>query len=595
MSDLNLGILGNCIIAALVDTEARIVWGCLPRLDGDPVFCALLDNGPDPERGGYWSLTLPNGRTREQAYLPNTAVLRTVIGDAEGNAIEILDFAPRHKQYGRMYRPPMLVRCVRPLSGRPRIVTHLLPRFQNGELRPNITRGSNHARYVGPTQTLRLTTDAPLSYVLEHVPFLLDRPMHFVLGPDEILNADVAETAGGLLTRTRDYWRDWARSLTIPFEWQDEVIRAAVTLKLCAYEETGAVVAALTTSIPEAAHSQRNWDYRFCWLRDAYFVIQAMNRLGVTTTMEAYIGYIMDIVGDVETQGLGPLFAITRSADLSERIAPALAGYRGMGPVRIGNEAWLQVQNDVYGSVVLAATHVFFDRRLELADRHGLFEQLERIGSRAVQVWDQPDAGLWELRTREHVHTFSAVMCWAACDRLAKIAGVIGRRERSAYWRERADAMHARICAEAWNEPGGYFASCFGGEDLDASLLLLNELDFLAAEDPRFAATVDAIGTNLRSGDFLYRYQIPDDFGRPETAFTVCAFWYVEALTALGRRDEARDLFGKLLARRNPLGLLSEDLDWHSGEQWGNFPQTYSMVGLINCAMRLSIGWEEAF
>jgi len=186
-------------------------------------------------------------------------------------------------------------------------------------------------------------------------------------------------------------------------------------------------------------------------------------------------------------------------------------------------------------------------------------------------------------------------MCWAACDRLAKIAGVIGRRERSAYWRERADAMHARICAEAWHEPGGYFASCFGGGDLDASLLLLNELDFLTADDPRFAATVDAIGTSLRSGDFLYRYQIPDDFGRPETAFTVCAFWYVEALTALGRRDEARDLFGKLLARRNPLGLLSEDLDWHTGDQWGNFPQTYSMVGLINCAMRLSIGWEEAF
>lgn len=597
MNNLDIGVIGNCNIAALIDSQATIVWGCFPRLDGDAVFHALLNGGPDTSepQDGRFSIELVDQLHAEQDYLPNSAILRTTLYDHHGGVAEIIDFAPRFALYERIYRPPLIVRRIRPVQGRPRLLVRLRPSFENGGLKPEITRGSNHLRYVSPAQTLRLTTNAPISYIIEERPFVLDRPIDMLLGSDESLQAGVESTARDLFERTLDHWRSWVRSLSIPFEWQEPVIRAAITLKLCNFEETGAIVAALTTSVPEAPETERNWDYRFCWLRDAYFVIHALNRLGVTRTMEDYLRFINDIVEEATEGELRPVYGITRDTSIDEVTIPHLSGYRGFGPVRIGNQAHIQVQNDVYGSVVMASTHAFFDQRLTRPVDCTLFEQLERLGTRAIAVFDKPDAGPWELRTIASIHTFSAVMCWAACDRLAKIARHIGSTDRATYWRREADRLHAIICDHAWNPELGSFASSFGGKEMDATLLLLHEVDFLAADDPRFAATVDAVARSLRVGDFLLRYAGEDDFGRPKTAFVICVFWYIDALAALGRRQEARDLFETVLARRNPLGLLSEDIDHRSGELWGNFPQTYSMVGLINCAMRLSRHWEEAF
>jgi GH15 family glucan-1,4-alpha-glucosidase len=266
-----------------------------------------------------------------------------------------------------------------------------------------------------------------------------------------------------------------------------------------------------------------------------------------------------------------------------------------MGPVRIGNAAYTQQQNDVYGSGVLSATHVFFDERLERPGNEALFQRLEALGETARRVYDQPDAGLWELRGAARVHTFSAVMCWVACDRLARIATRLKLTERASHWRAQAEAIRRVIDARAWNAKLGSFTASFGGEDIDASLLLLNELDYLRADDPRFAATVAVVERNLKKGDFVFRYNQADDFGEPRNAFVVCTFWYIDALAALGRREEARALFETLLSCRNHLGLLSEDIDPQTRELWGNFPQTYSMVGLINSAVRLSKGWDEAF
>ncbi|CAA7620757.1 glycoside hydrolase family 15 protein [Magnetospirillum sp. SS-4] len=597
MNTLELGAIGNCTIAALIDARATIVWACFPRLDGDAAFSALLNDhvGGDGGRDGAFSLELADQLHADQAYLPNSAILRTTLYDRHGGVVEITDFAPRFAQHERMFRPPMIVRRITPTQGRPRLLARLRPRFENGSLTPEVTRGSNHIRYVSPGQTLRLTTNAPVSYIIEERPFVLDRPIEMLLGSDESLQSGIEATARDLFERTLDHWRSWVRALSIPFEWQDAVIRAAITLKLCNFEETGAIVAALTTSIPEAPETERNWDYRFCWLRDAYFVIHALNRLGVTRTMEDYLRFINDIVEDTTESELRPVYGITRDASIDERVVPHLSGYRGFGPVRVGNQAHLQVQNDVYGSVVLASTHAFFDRRLTHPGNAAMFEQLEHLGNRAVAVFDKPDAGPWELRTIASVHTFSAVMCWAACDRLAKIARHIGMADRAVHWRREADRLHAAICEQAWNAELGSFVSTFGGREMDATLLLLHEVDFLETGDPRFAATVDAVAASLRMGDVLFRYAAEDDFGRPKTAFVICVFWYIDALATLGRHGEARDLFETVLARRNPLGLLSEDIDPRSGELWGNFPQTYSMVGLINCAMRLSANWEEAF
>lgn len=597
MTHLNLGVIGNCNLAMLIDDAAHIVWGCFPRLDGEPVFNALL-GGKKPYRpeysanGGYFVIELANQICSEQFYFPNSAILCTRLYDEDGSAVEVVDFSPRYSQYDRIFRPPVIVRRLFPLKGKPRVRVRLRPQFGWGCDIPRITLGSNHMRFVTDNLALRLTTNAPLSYIAEETPFVLNSPVSLILGSDENLMAGIEETARVFYEKTLDHWRNWVRSLSIPFDWQEAVIRAAITLKLCNYEETGAIVAALTTSIPEAPSTGRNWDYRLCWLRDAYFVVHALNRLGATRTMEEYLGFITNIVSE---SGLQPVYGITRVADLAEKIAPSLPGYRDMGPVRIGNQAYEQVQNDVYGSVILAATHVFFDKRLVSSGNNQLFERLEILGQRAILFFDKPDAGLWELRGKYLVHTFSGLMCWAACDRLSKIAGLLGLKKRETFWRVEADRLHSEIVKHCWNEDRKSFVSAWDGNELDASLLLLHELDFLTVDDPRFALTVDAVGKELKKGDLLLRYAVEDDFGLPETAFTICTFWYIDALASLGRKEDALAIFESILKRRNPLGLLSEDIHPETGELWGNFPQAYSMVGLINAAMRLSRSWEEAF
>ncbi|WP_133500476.1 glycoside hydrolase family 15 protein [Cognatilysobacter terrigena] len=589
MSTLSLGLVGNGSIGALIDPQGRVVWGCVPAFDGDPTFCALLSPRID---GGDFAIELDGGVSSEQHYVDNTAVLRTVLRDGRGGAVEILDFAPRWKQYDRFYRPVMLIRTVRPLSGEPRIRVRLRPLADYGARVPERTWGSNHVRFVLSDFTLRLNTDAPVRMVREEIPFLLDRELNFILGPDETFTRAIDDFTHEAYERTVDYWREWVRALSIPLEWQDAVIRSAITLKLCQYDETGAIIAAMTTSIPEAAHTQRNWDYRYCWLRDAAFVVRALNRLGATRTMEEYLRYVSNLIP--EDGHLQPLYGIGLERELHESEVEALAGYRGMGPVRRGNLAWVQPQHDVYGSVVLASTQMFLDRRLNLPTGSAHFARLERLGERAFSLFDQPDAGLWEFRGRVEVHTYSAVMCWAACDRLARIANALHIDDRARFWRERADRMHARISELAFDPHRGHFVEGTHSGRMDAVLLLLADLGFVRADDPRFAATVDAVGRELRQGDGMLRYIAPDDFGVPETSFTICTFWYIDALASVGRADEARELFERVLARRNPLGLLSEDLSLEGGELWGNFPQTYSHVGLINAAMRLSRPWEDA-
>ncbi|GAB5469789.1 MAG: glycoside hydrolase family 15 protein [Rhodospirillales bacterium] len=586
---LDLGVIGNLAISALIDRQGRIVWCCLPRVDGDPVFNSLLTPKRD---GGHFTIVLENQVASEQAYEPNTAILRTVLRDGDGGAIEIVDFAPRFLTRGRSFRPLMLVRRVRPLSGSPRIAVQLRPLFDWGTQAPVLTHGSNHVRYVDNDKTLRLTCDVPIDYVLKETAFLLERPVNLVLGPDETLDRGVGEIAREFEEKTADYWRTWTRRLALPLEWQDAVIRAAITLKLCVVEDTGAIVAALTTSISEAADSGRNWDYRYCWLRDAFFVVRALNSLAEVATMEEYLVYLTDIVQDAKGDILQPVFGVGREKALTEELVEGLAGYRGMGPVRRGNQAHEHHQHDVYGNVVLAASQAFFDRRLLRPPGLSDFERLETMGEQAFRVHDQPDAGLWELRTRARVHTSSTLLCWAACDRLAKVAEQLGLAERADFWKTRATTIRATILERCWSETRQAFVESFDGEDLDASVLLMAEVGFLPADDPRFRATLRAVEAELGIGHHMRRYKAPDDFGAPETAFNVCTFWRIDALARCGRQEEAREIFEAMLAARNHLGLLSEDVDPKTGELWGNFPQTYSMVGIINGAVRLSKSWE---
>jgi GH15 family glucan-1,4-alpha-glucosidase len=490
--DLDLYPIGNCQVSALIDSAGRFVWGCVPRVDGDPLFSALVNTRED-DAAGFWAIDLEGGSTVTAEYRRNTPVLVTRHIDEAGNGIEVIDFCPRFRRHNRQYRPVAFVRLVRPLSGSPRIKVQLRPtRGWDGAV-AETTYGTHHIRYLLQQQVMRLTTDGPVEMIMAERAFRLEREMVFFLGPDESFNGDVGVVVRQMLSDTTDEWQDWVRGLATPPEWQEAVIRSAIALKLCQHEETGAIVAALTTSIPEHAGSQRNWDYRYCWIRDAYYTVQALNRLGALDVLESYLAYLRNIVDESRGGHIQPLYGVLGEARLEEGFADALAGYRGMGPVRVGNQAYEQIQHDAYGQIVLCNVQAFFDQRLFRMAGHEDFEALERVGERAWLSYDKPDAGLWELRTRQSVHTYSSAMCWAACDRLANAAHALGREDRRVFWQDRADTIHAAITRSAWREETDRLSATFSGDDLDASLIQLLDLRFLPPDDPRFLSTLSAV------------------------------------------------------------------------------------------------------
>jgi GH15 family glucan-1,4-alpha-glucosidase len=595
MGNLDLGLIGNCSISALVDKEARIVWCCLPRFDGDPVFHQLLGSVSGDPSDGAMSVELVGFKASEQVYLPNTAILKTVL-HGESGSIEVTDFIPRFYTRNRPFRPQTLIRRIEVKDGRPRIRIIVRPRFRYGECCPSITSGSNHIRYCGPDTTLRVTTDAPIDYILKETAFNLAEPINIVLGPDETLTNSPLGIAREFEEQTHLYWLNWSLRLALQPEWQDAVIRAAITLKLCSYEPTGAIVAAMTTSIPEAPGTARNWDYRYCWVRDAYFVIRALTSLSAGRTLENYYRWIMNIVASTNGH-IQPVYGIALEEALLESTADHLPGFQSGGPVdnrpvRVGNQAYEHFQHDTYGNLILGSAQAFLDKRLSIRAGGDDFARLEHVGEQAFKLHNVPDAGIWELRSRARVHTSSSVMCWAACDRLAKIACYVGKTERAAFWRQRAELIRAKVLSEAWSDKRKAFVESFGGEHLDASVLLMGEVGFLDGQDPRFISTLTQLEQVLGRGPFMMRYEAADDFGVPETAFNICAFWRLDALARAGKKDQAREIFQSLLNARNHLGLMSEDTDPVSGAAWGNFPQTYSMVGIINGATRLSKTWE---
>jgi GH15 family glucan-1,4-alpha-glucosidase len=589
MAQLDLSPIGNCAVASLVDTKGVHRWFCFPRLDADPVFNALV-NGDDPQTG-FMDIVVENLATIHQAYIRNTAVLETIYETKAGETLRVLDFAPRFLLFERNFRPPSLVRRIEPVTGQPRIKVRIRPTFDYGKTKPRTSFGSNHIRFIGDERVLRVTSDLGPTFIQDEAAFLVDKPVNLFVGTDESLSQNPDSLAKHFLHETINYWLDWSRKLAIPFEWQKAVIRAAITLKLCSYEETGAIVAALTTSIPEAPNTARNWDYRYCWLRDAYFTVNALNQLGVTRTMEHFVRFMVNTVLGEKAE-LNPLYPIVTSTDLDEVQADALAGFRGMGPVRVGNAAATQKQTDVYGSVILSAAQLFWDERVDFAGGLDLYKRLKPVGHEAVKVALDPDSGVWEFRGRNRVHTYSVAMCWAAAHRMGLIAQRVGEDKDAAEWKAKAAKLRDAILEKGITKEG-WISGAFGEDIVDASTLLLPQLGLLPAKDERFLKTLAIIEKRLLRNGFLLRYDEPDDFGLPETSFLICTFWYIDSLGAVGRVDEARALYENLLSHRNAAGLLSEDLHPHTGELWGNFPQAYSLVGLILSAYRLSRTWEQ--
>lgn len=591
-ANLDLGIIGNGTIAAIIDPKGAYQWMCLPRFDGEPVIDTLLGGSSS------FSVELENLAKATQHYNRNTATLITTLTDTHGAVIEITDFAPRFTRRNRRFRPMNIVRRIRPVSGTARIRIRAEFSSNWGEALAQQVRGVSHISYKTKDNQFRLSTNAPIDYIVDRTSFRLESDIALILGPDETIAESLLDLAREWDERTGHYWRDWSRSLAVPYEWQEAVIRAAISLKLCVYEETGGIIAALTTSIPEHEGSERNWDYRYCWLRDSYFVVTALNRLASMSTLEHYVRWVRNITAasaaDETKDGfIQPVFGIGLEETLTEHIVETLPGYRGHGPVRRGNQAHEHVQHDVYGQVVLSAAQAFFDTRLLSVPTCDDFHDLEAVGDKAYAVHNTPDAGIWEFRGLEHVHTSSAIMCWAACDRLSRIACHLDMPNRETHWQSRAEEIKQTILDNAFNEELNAFTAAYGGKDLDASVLLMAEIGFIDPMDERYIGTVDAIDKTLREGNFVFRYKMKDDFGTPETSFTACTFWFIDALWRIGRKEDARKMFNAVLENRNHLGLMSEDLNTETKEMWGNFPQTYSLVGIINSASLLSENWSN--
>jgi len=583
---VNFGIIGNCGYSALIE-EGRVIWLCWPRFDSSFVFGELLD----PSKGGAFAVESIEPKETRHEYLENTNVLRTVLESAHGS-FEVLDFAPRFRLFERFYKPTMLVRILRPLSGEPLVRVRCEPTGNYGRERLGSWLASNHIQFQGLPWPLRLTTDIPLTYVAESRPFLLSKPHYLVLTCGEPLESPLEETSLRFLERTVDYWRQWVKSIRITKEFQREVIRSALVLKLHQYEDTGAIIASTTTSLPEFPGSGRNWDYRYCWLRDAYFALHAFERLGHFGEMERFLAYLRNIC---ETHGddLQPLYGINGDTQLTEQVLGHLHGYRGERPVRIGNQAHEHLQNDVYGEMILAVSRMLLDVRFASSEGftgaqplvHRLLKQIER------RV-EEPDAGPWELRNSKHLHTFTLLMHWAGARRAAEVGQVVG--DSDLVERARTTAARARklIMERCWNAELGALTQRAGAAHLDAATLLALHFGFLDPRSPEASSHVDAIRKGLQTDGLLRRYNAEDDFGPQQAAFTVCSFWLAEALAIIGRLDEARELFARILPLGNPLGLFSEDIISATGQLAGNFPQTYSHVGLLNTAFRLSEPWD---
>jgi GH15 family glucan-1,4-alpha-glucosidase len=575
------GLIGNCSYLSYIDTHANVVWQCLPRFDSSFIFGGLLD----PQKGGRFSVSPQSGEeASSQFYLENTNILSTQFHTPEGD-FEVIDFAPRFFRYDRHFKPLMLIRKIRRLSGNPRVLVECEPRGDYGDRKPDVSFASNHIRFQGLEDAVRLNTNIPLTYIAHKMPFLLSETKYMVFTWGEPFEEALEDTCENYQQKTEQYWRQWVQRCTIPDIYQKEVIRSALILKLHQYEDTGAIIAAGTTSLPEAPNSTRNWDYRYFWPRDSYYTLDALRSIGHFEELDRYSHYVQNIAS-AAPHGLQPLYTITGETQPLERELD-LCGYLNNQPVRVGNAAFLQVQNDVYGQVILSLFPLYIDNRIIASKRLGSRELAGTILSHIEKRIEAPDAGLWEFRNMQNRHCYTYLFHWAGASASVKIGKFLGDKElvRRSLAVQTAATEGIEAC---YNSKLKAYCSYVGGSTLDASLFQLVTMGYLPSNSQRSLDHIAAMEEGLRAkGGLFYRYRHADDFGLPEVAFLVCGFWYVRALSSVGRLEDAIREFEQLLNYANHVGLLSEDVDPETGSQWGNCPQTYSHVGVINCAFEI--------
>jgi glucoamylase len=553
---------------------------CLPRFDSSFIFGSLLDE----QKGGEFSITPVGKFESTQYYIENTNVLCTEF-KCDNGRFRVIDCAPRFYQFERYFKPLMLVRKIELIEGNPFLKVVCRPVGNYGQLNPEIVRGSNHIRYLNFDSQVRLTTDVSISHVIEESAFVLDQNRYLVFTYGEALEAPLKSTSEDFINKTVRHWRSWIKGTYISDLFQEQMIRSALVLKLHQYEDTGGIIASGTTSLPEHDGSSRTWDYRYCWFRDAYYTLKAFNEIGHFDELEKYFEYIQNVLMN-EKERIQPLYGIT-GAEMLEENHLDLAGYLGNQPVRVGNKASEQIQNDVYGQVLVSLLPLFIDKRLTFARRNGFKDLVNRLLIGIEKTMDEPDAGLWEFRNVTQVHCYTLLFHWAGSNAARKVGQILQDEtliQRAGKLGEEA----AKRIEQCYDPEKKVYTQAIGSNNLDASALKLITMNYLDPNSEKAREHLRALESVLMTEQGLfYRYVHPDDFGKPKATFLVCAFWYIDALACVGRIDDALRILENTVKYANHLGIFSEDVGL-DGSQWGNFPQTYSHVGLINCVFRVS-------
>ncbi len=579
-----MGVVGNCGFLAHIGIDTNVEWMCWPFFDSSFVFGGLLDK----KKGGEFRV-IPSDKDfkSNQYYIENTNILCTEIETQEGS-FRVTDFAPRFFQYERNFKPLMLIRKVEPLKGTPKIQVNCSPVGGYGKIKPTRHRASNHIKFLGLEEEIRLTTNVPLTYIVEDQYFVLNEVKYMVLTYGTPLEAPLVSTAETFLRETKSYWRKWVKSTTIGDFSQSHVIRSALVLKIHQFEDTGAIIAAGTTGLPESPGSGRNWDYRYCWLRDTYYTLNAFNNIGHFEELELYFNYIANLsIKAKENERFQPLYSLSGSDKILERELD-LEGYLGNQPVRVGNQAYEHIQNDVYGQILISLLPLYIDHRFITDERTESYKLVMDVLNKINDTFDEPDAGLWEFRHLAQYHCYTYLFHWAGSSAALRVAKAINDPKMAKLARELQQKAANKI--EACYDPvRGVYTQAIGSDNLDASTLQLIMMNYLDPSSDRAKSHLRAIEKELRGKDgLMYRYLHQDDFGMPETTFMICSFWYVEALACVGEMEKAIEEFQAVTKYTNHLGLLSEDVDAKTGSQWGNFPQAYSHVGLMNAAYRIT-------
>ena len=584
--NLNYGIIGNCKSSALINEDSSIEWCCLPQFDSPSVFGKILDQ----KKGGSFKIQCDNSYSITQKYVDNTCILMTKF-DNGSDAFELLDYMPRfQKENGVYYAPPEICRILKLVKGNPKLkvlydprLVYSIGRTNNYEKNDFIVSVVNEERY----DTLYLYTDLNKKNILECSEISLDRDYFLTISYNEKINPPSLDHINLELERTKVYWLNWCFKTPTYKNYNSQILRSAMTLKLLTFEKTGAVLAAATTSLPETIGEVRNWDYRFCWIRDASMVIKVITKLGHVKIVKKFIDFILDIIPD-KNEKLQIMYGINGEKMLTEETLDHLSGYKNSRPVRVGNAAFIQKQNDIYG-ILVDAIHYQIEKYIDENDKH---EELWSIVKNIVWVvdnnWKMPDKGIWEFRQEDQHFTFSKLLCWVAVDRAIKISELIQGGKSAKKWKSLRSEIYNDIIENAWSDEKQAFTQSYGAEHLDASVLLMEPYGFIDAKDIRYVKTVKAIERELSHEGLLFRYKNVDDFGTPSSSFTVCTFWFINSLYKIGEKEKSKLMFDKLLSYSNHLGLFSEDIDFKSKRLLGNFPQAYSHLALIDTAMNFN-------